>query len=475
MVITDTKPLVTAALTRVSRDKQQGTSPEQQWDRAQLLTTIDGRPVLLTEEYRETQSASRFGTKERTRFAALIEHIRQNRYDLVIMWEADRGARETEVWSRFLNSCRSTGTLVHVITHGRTYDVRIGRDWRSLMEDGVDAAYFSEKLSVNVKRGHNASRDQGRPHGRAPYGYTRNYDQKTKQLKQIDGVWQQVPDDNAPTVREIITRIAAQVPINEVHRDLFDKGVNLPRSPVRAIALCPAYANLRTDGNGGYVQGRWVPIVDEATWRRAKAVLDGQAGTNPGHTVWLLSQIGDCACGATRSWKGKQAHGNVAAAYFCRVCGTKVNAQQADDHVTALAIGRMAAPDAATFLIKDTSEEANAARLEVQQLEEKLGRHRDRLEAATTAEDEEEQEEMIRRLKPRIKAAKARAEKLSTPPALADFTDALGRLDAVLDRWEAASLPARKAVLRVVFERLELHRAAHRGQPAEERITHRFA
>lgn len=475
-LVLDTKPLVAAALTRVSRKVNGGTSPAQQWDQAQQVTEVDGFPVLLQEEYREEQSASRFGTKPRKQFAALIEDIRQDRYNLIILWEVDRGARETEAWSRFLNVCRSTRTLVHVITHRRTYDVRNGRDWRALMEDGVDAAYFSEKLSVNIRRGHDAARNDGKPGGRAPYGYMRVYDGPNGKLGQTeDGLWKQLPNEDAPVVREIIERIASQVPINEVHRDLAAKGVNIPRATVRAIATCPAYAALRPDGNGGYVQGRWVSIVDEATWRRAKAVLDGQGGTKPGHAVWLLSQVGDCACGASRSWKGRAAQGNKQAAYFCTSCGTKVNAEQADQHVTALALGRMSQPDAAAFLIRDTSEEANAARLEVQRLEGKLHRHQDALEAATTEVDEDMERDQIRRVTPKLKAAKQRAEKLSTPPALVDFADALGNFDAVYDRWEAASLPARKAVLRVIFERIELHRAAHRGQAAKDRITHTFA
>lgn len=470
-------PLIAAVLTRVSRAKggDRERSPEQQLDAARQVTEIDGHPVLLTEDavYEERQSASRFATKARKRFAALLDDIRAGRYGVVIVWEADRAARELEAWAAFLNACRDRGVLIHVITHRRTYDVRVGRDWRALADDGVDAAYFSEKLSVNIRRGHADSAAQGRPPGRAPYGYRRVYDGRGK-LARVDGVWQQIPDDNAPVVREIIERIAAQVPLNEVQRDLAARGVVLPRSTVRAIALNPAYAALRPVP-GGHAQGSWVPIVAEATWRQAVAVIDDHRDTRPGSTVWLLSQVGDCACGASRSWKGKQGKGNSAATYFCSACGSKVNAAQADEHVMALALGRLARPDAAAVFARDTSAEAAAARVELGRLKDKLARHRDKLEAATNASDEAEQEEQIRRLKPKIAAAQKRAEELSTPPALAAFADALGNAQAVAERWAAASLPGRKAVLRVVFERIELGRAAHRGQPAKERITHRWA
>lgn len=464
------KPLVSAALTRVSRDEAGTTSPEQQWERAQQVTEVKGRPVLIQAEYREKQSASRFGKKPREKFAALIEDVRAGKYDLVILWEADRGARETEIWSRFLNVCRSTGTLIYIITHRHTYDVRIGRDWKGLMEDGVSAAYYSEQLSVNVRRGHAGSASQGKPHGNVPFGYTRVYDPARKDLAKVDGVWQQVPNEDAPTVVEVITRVAAQVPINQVAREL-----DMPRHRVRQIALNPAYACLRTTSDGGTVKGKWVPIVTEELWRRAKAVIDGQrSGSLPGATIYLLSNVMTCATHPGTTVKGRPASANRPSGYACPECGVKVHQEQADQHVTALAIGRLAQPDAAAFLITDTSNEAEAARLDVRRLEDKLRRAQDALEAAATEDDEDMEREQIRRLKPRLKAAKERAEKLSTPPALEGWTDALGHLDEVIDRWEAASLPARKAVLRVVFERLELHRADFRGQPASERITHRF-
>src|SRR5687768_13983309 len=92
-------PLVAAALTRVSREKRKSSkrapdldrdreqSPEQQWDRARLVTEIGGHPVELREEYREAQSASRFRTSERKRFPALVQDIKRQRYDLIILWE----------------------------------------------------------------------------------------------------------------------------------------------------------------------------------------------------------------------------------------------------------------------------------------------------------------------------------------------------------------------------------------------------
>lgn len=485
------KPLVAAALTRVSRAKSRNRererSPEQQWEAALRVDEIDGRAVRLDAgaEYREQQSASRFRTRIRTRFAALVEDIRAGRYDLVILWEVDRASRELEEWAGFLNACRDHAVLIHVVTHRRTYDASIGRDWRALADDGTDAAYYSEKLSVNVKRGHLDSADRGRPPGRAPRGYARVYDPQSGSLAfdGTTGLWQQVPDDFAPVVREIIERIAARVPINEVQRDLAARGVELHRNVVRQIALNPAYAGLRPHhctkecGCGSdTTPGRWTPIVPEATWSRAVGVLKEQRdGSLPGRVVWLLSKVGSCACGATGSWKGSTAKGGRQATYFCAECGTKINAADADEHVTALALGRLARPDAAALLLtRDTSGEADAARAEAAQARSLADQWTAKLR--TTPPDAADAVlSTIADLNRQARAATRRAERLSTPAALEDWADALGNLDAVLERWEAASLPARKAVLRVVFERIELRKAAYRGHPAKERISHRWS
>jgi site-specific DNA recombinase len=470
-----------AALARVSRKKTKGQdrerSPEQQVDAARAVTHIEGRPVKLADTaiYEERQSASRFGTKPRRQFAALLEDIKAGSYDVIILWEVDRAARELEAWAGFLNACRDRGVLVHVITHHRTYDVRIGRDWRALADDGTDAAYFSEKLSVNIRRGHKDSAERGRPSGRAPRGYTRIYDPQSGKLAFDDetGLWQQVPNDDAPMVKEIITQISKRVPINTVERDLATRGITVARSTIHAIAANPTYASLRKVGDL-LVPGRWVPIVSEQVWRKAKAVLDEQrvADTVPGKVRWLLSRVAVCACGASAPMKGRAAKDNRQAAYFCPTCGTKVNAEQADAWITDLAIGRLASPDAVATLVRDTSQEASAAYTEVTRLQDKLTRHRDRLNKTNDKDEEEELFDQINRLKPQIKAALSRAAKLSTPAALADFADVLGQKDAVRERWESATVPARKAILRVLFNSIVVERSAQRGQLARHRITH---
>src|ERR1700683_1415406 len=123
------------------------------------------------------RSASRFTTRERPAYKELLAAIRHDELDVVVLWESSRGGRELEAWAGFLNACREHKVKVHVTSHGRTYDLSVGRDWRSLAEDGVDSGYESEKTSERALRSRAASAVNGRPHGLAPYGYRRGYKQ----------------------------------------------------------------------------------------------------------------------------------------------------------------------------------------------------------------------------------------------------------------------------------------------------------
>src|SRR2546430_17717621 len=110
-----------------------------------------------------------------------------------------------------LRRCREHSVLIHVITHGRTYDIGNARDWRTLAEDGVDSAYESEKTSVRLKRAMAANAARGRPHGVTLYGYERIYDQHTRQLEV------QRPDPRtSPVVREVFARGAGGDPLSRI-------------------------------------------------------------------------------------------------------------------------------------------------------------------------------------------------------------------------------------------------------------------
>src|SRR5712691_88992 len=125
------------------------------------------RWTIATVYADEGLSASRFasakGGSNRKDFRNALADVQAGKIDVLVMGESSRGSRELENWAGLLNACRAARVLIHVTSHDRTYDLSVGRDWRSLAEDGVDSAYESEKLSVRVKRGKADGLAAGRP------------------------------------------------------------------------------------------------------------------------------------------------------------------------------------------------------------------------------------------------------------------------------------------------------------------------
>ena len=87
--------------------------------------------------YSDLVSASRFGKKVRDDWAKLGADVAADKLDIVVMWDLSRGDRTVASWAAFVDLCRERGVLIHATAHGRTYDPRVPRDWRTLMDDGV--------------------------------------------------------------------------------------------------------------------------------------------------------------------------------------------------------------------------------------------------------------------------------------------------------------------------------------------------
>lgn len=117
------------------------------------------------------------------------------------------------------------GVKVHVTQHGRTYDPRNGRDWRSLAEDGVDSAYESEKISVRVRRGKADGKMAGRPQGSVAYGVHRVRDPE----RTVRAWVRDEPDPKSgPVVQEIVRRVGERQSYKAIARSLNERGIPPP-------------------------------------------------------------------------------------------------------------------------------------------------------------------------------------------------------------------------------------------------------
>ena len=122
---------------------------EQNADNRRRASARDGRLPARSR----TRTARLPGSpRARPAYKEMLAAIRDDELDVVVLWESSRGGRELEAWAGFLNACRKHRVKIHMTSHSRTYDMTVGRDWRSLAEDGVDSGYECEKTCERALR-----------------------------------------------------------------------------------------------------------------------------------------------------------------------------------------------------------------------------------------------------------------------------------------------------------------------------------
>ncbi|WP_068324997.1 recombinase family protein [Janibacter terrae] len=432
---------------RVSIDRE-GRSLDEQI--AECCQWADREGWEVVDVIRETGSASRYArsTGARRGWDDLTAAVSSGNIDALLTWEASRATRQLTEYAVLADLCAEHS--VRWGYSGTLYDLTT-RDAR--FRTGLDALLAqdeSARTSERIQRSTRARAVTGRPHGKLPYGYRREYDPQTGALLR------QVPDEEqAPIVQEIARRVIAGHSLRTIAADLTERGIAIPRPArnrtrpdawlpvtVRRIALSPTNAGLRVHRGEVVGDAAWPALISREDHDRISELLNAPGRnrrlTADSTAVHLLSGIAVCGlCGGPmRRLNPKRARPN----YTCRDCMKIARAQAPlDQHVTDVTLALLEGIDAST--IDAPSPEAEAARAEADALER-------RLEGFTIAGAEGEVSpaalaKIEARLLPQIRAARAKAKALSTPAGIDP--------SAVRDPrawWGAASLEQKRTLLR---------------------------
>lgn len=453
-----------AVINRVS-DPRRGRGASTEDQQAENFAACEQRQWTVTPEatFTEKQSASRFATRARAEWERLVAGVRDKQYGVVVMWESSRADRTPDTWFPFLTACRETGTLIYVTPQDRLYDMRDWRDYRTMAEDGVDAAIEVEKLSDRIKRGVRSTVAGGRPHGRIPYGYERIYDEKTRRL-----IEQRPHPEQAAVVREIIARAGSCEPVSVITDDLNARRVPAPaggkwhRDTVRALAVSPTYAAKRYwRGDGQLHDGAWEALVKPEEHAAAVLVLTNpvRAVTRPGRGIHLLSYIAACECGKPLSFRppGK---GEALPGYRCEDGCAATRAPWLDVYVEQLVKRKMSQSGFYEQISggDDGGAGRDAARAGLEVLEARIARAR---ESYAAGRIEIEDLEAVRlRAAPELEKARKKLAAVSVPPPLRSFASPGEDWE---ERWQAAPMAARREAVRWLFSEIVLLKASRPG------------
>lgn len=416
---------------------------------------------------RDKVSASRFGTKARAGWPQVIELVEGRRIDVLILWEISRGDRVMDTWVPFISACRDNDVLIHVTSDATTYDPRRAAHRKALLDAGTQAEGETEKISARARKGIVGAVLEGKAHGPSAYGYTRVYGPIVNGRR----TFTESPDEHAPTVIEVITRVARRDPVNAIIRDLTEAEIFSPRGGVwttrsiKRMVMNVTYLGKRQH-NGTTHEGNWPPISDSPDWEqtywRAVSVLteEERRRTRPGQTKHLLGYLvtaGGCVVDGRMSMDPRTRTGGLQPRYKCNRCGcVGIGAAELEELVLRLILDRLSRPDARRFFTRGAKvlevAKAELARLE-QQLEEALDSFEDP-NGGISAEAHARKE---RRLLPLLENARTKVLEARRMDAVLhifgddEYVEAVAR-----ERWAAASLLARREVIKAMFQCIEL-------------------
>lgn len=476
-----------------ARTSQAGRSVESQ--DAEIKLCGDELGVRLLEVYCDNNlPASERATKVRDDWVRLNADITAGRYKVLILWDCSRGSRELLEWVTFLKLLRDKGVLVHLITHGRTYDPKNNRDWKILVQEGVEANSQSNMISDNVKRGNKRARQKGRPHGHAPFGWRRVYDPESGKMVTQEPVPEEQPQltemyamlvsgmTRTGIARELNRRV--QLPEGDPEKALPTRNGNLWQGdPIATLLKSPTHiGKIRDPESGELVDGNWEGTVPEDLWWAAQAVLSPR-GSRSNARKHLLTGIAKCGvCTSVMGVGGRPNRRSIhcagkdeRGAYDGRGMGhVTIRMDWADEYVIDFVLRRMADPDFMQSLVKDDSAERAAAAAEAKRLKAELeemwakvearepGYRHDRVAALEATWEPE-----IRRLEEEAAAGldsgRARALEFAR---MAEESGAEGdELMALLrDGWDDTPLRGRRELVRIFTESIKVMPRQTRGR-----------
>lgn len=459
---------------RVSKDdRRTGRSVEEQENECRAQVSLqpgwrlaptggaDGVPGVWKDNAR---SASKYATKERSDWENLLSSIRAGLIDVLVVWEPSRATRDRQVWAALAAVCEEHDVLI--AASGQVYDISDPDQAFQLdlfFSLGVRESGVTRKRILRTVR---AQAVKGRPHGKIPYGYKREYDPETGTLLR-----QVIREDQAKIVREIAARVLAGDAILSIASDLNARKVPAPRGetwksgPIKELIINPRYVGDRVHQGKVVGTADWPAILDRETHLAVVSKLtDPKRGHRRDSNIkYLLTGIVTCAV-CSGEMLANRSRGYPA--YSC--VGVARTAQQGkgllghvarritrvDADVESVVIARLARPDLADLLAGRNRDEG-----QMQGLRDELASARSQLEEARNAAAARKLSVMSlaaleTALMPEIEELEEQLRVVRLPPVVGEL--AVPDVDIVRERWEGLPLLTKRLVIRTLLKEIRV-------------------
>lgn len=242
----------------------------------------------------------------RVQFQLMLADAAKHKFDALIVWKTDRIGRNKEEIALNKYHLKKNGVKIYYVAESIP-DTPEGIILESVIE-GM-AAYYSEQLSQNVKRGMKASAVKGQcTGGTRPLGYTIAENKRFV-----------IDPQHAPTVKLIYEMYAGGKTITEIVKDLNSRGLRtLKGKPFTFNSLNRLLKNEKYIGTYSYnnevrIENAIPPIIDTETFYKVQEMLkynQRAAAHKNAKTEYLLTEklfCGKCgtgmvgACGTSKT------------------------------------------------------------------------------------------------------------------------------------------------------------------------------
>lgn len=245
----------------LSEEQVEGYSVDAQ--KRAFKTLVEGKDWTIWKEYiDEGKSARTDNINKRPAFKEMVVDALDGNFDVLVVHKLDCFARNLRITLEYFDKLSKVGISFVSINENMDFSTPWGRLALTLL--GGLAQFYSDNLSQETKKGWAERRAQGLYCGLLPFGA----------IKGDDGT----PIPNPDTYPGLVMafelaaqgksdREVAQALNTAGYRTTGNQGYNLfSKDTIRGILNNKFYLGYLPDGNGGWLEGKHEPFIDEDLW-----------------------------------------------------------------------------------------------------------------------------------------------------------------------------------------------------------------
>jgi site-specific DNA recombinase len=426
-------------------------------------------------------SASRYSTKPRPGYQALLESIRAGQVEAVLVTEMPRLYRRIEELLELLHLAETTPLRRIEPVEGNGYDLSTGEGVHNAVSAVNNAVLESRKISDRTKRKKKAQARNGVfSGGPRPFGYSWTPAVKDRAGKVLEPSRLQVVQREAEMIRQVANKLLGGKSLRSVTYELNQAGWRTIRgnywrpSNLRRVLTSHRIVGVRVH-HGVEYPATWPAILDRETWEELQLLLNAEArftgAARKGGRTYLLTgmvfcgycqQEGELGTIPMIGYGSRDKGGPARRRYYCKAtddrglrsgCGKVARLAEPVEALVSDAVLEMLESERMAKLLADTTEPEELAGLLREHQEHKLRLEEVRAAYASGRLGMEDMLSIRAMIEEAMDGIRRRMAKLQSGRALASVP--MGQ--SYRQAWDKGDLDWRRSLVALVVEKVILH------------------